>query len=138
MGPRVSGRNRDREDAGIPGWSWAVAAAGLALVLGSAGFMLYQQFTADTSPPEIAIATESIGPRGSSFLVEILITNRGGSAAAGLVVEGVLKEGSPLGETSSITLDYVPARSERRAGLFFTKDPQKFDLQLRAVGYRDP
>lgn len=138
MAPRVADRKRDPEDAGLPGWSWAVAAAGLALVLGSAGVMLYQQFTADRSPPEIAIESESIVSHGSSFLVEIRISNRGGSAAAGLTVEGVLKDGSPMGETSTTTLDYVPANSERRAGLFFTKDPRKFELQLRALGYRDP
>jgi uncharacterized protein (TIGR02588 family) len=58
--------------------------------------------------------------------------------AAGLMVEGVLKEGTATVETSAITMDYVPSGSQRRAGLIFSRDPRKFELQIRAKGYEQP
>jgi len=37
-----------------------------------------------------------------------------------------------------MTLAYAPAHSIRRGGLFFTKNPQQFDLQIRVPGYEEP
>jgi uncharacterized protein (TIGR02588 family) len=37
-----------------------------------------------------------------------------------------------------VTIDYVPSRSSRKAGLFFMRDPREFDLSLRALGYQSP
>ena len=41
-------------------------------------------------------------------------------------------------ETSDTTLDYLPGRSEREGGLFFSRDPRGFDLRLRPKGYMKP
>jgi uncharacterized protein (TIGR02588 family) len=41
-------------------------------------------------------------------------------------------------ETSQATIDYLPQRSERRGGLFFTRNPEGLDLNLRAEGYSEP
>jgi len=122
----------------IPSWSWVAAAVGLALVAGSAGFMLFRALAGDPSPPDLVIETEAVVPNGSSYLVPIRVANRGGSAAAGLTVEGVLMEGTVTVETSAITMDYVPSSSQRKARLFFSRDPRKFDLQVRAKGYEQP
>jgi uncharacterized protein (TIGR02588 family) len=32
----------------------------------------------------------------------------------------------------------VPAHSYRKGGLFFSQDPRKYPLQLRAKGYTEP
>jgi uncharacterized protein (TIGR02588 family) len=37
-----------------------------------------------------------------------------------------------------MTLDYSPPGSEKQAGLFFTRDPRQFQLQVRALGYVEP
>jgi uncharacterized protein (TIGR02588 family) len=55
-----------------------------------------------------------------------------------LLVEGVLKDGAEIIETSEVTIDYVPAGSQRQAGLFFIRDPQQYELQLSAKGYEQP
>jgi hypothetical protein len=47
-------------------WSWLVAAVGLVLVVGSAGFMLYQAFAGDSSPPELVIETDAVVPRAGA------------------------------------------------------------------------
>ena len=47
-------------------------------------------------------------------------------------------EGEEEVEISETTIDYVPAGSQREAGLFFIRNPQEFDLQLRAKSYVEP
>jgi uncharacterized protein (TIGR02588 family) len=134
----MAGRILRAAVASTPVWSWAAAALGLLLVAGSAGFMLYAEFVRDDSPPLVAIAVEAIAPSGDGYVAKINVINRGSSVAAGLVVEGVLSDDSSTVETSTITIDYVPSGSQREAGLYFTRDPRKFHLQVWPKGYVDP
>lgn len=134
----MADRDHGGKNSDIPGWSWIFAAAGLVLAVGSAGFMLYQAFAGDSSPPQLVIETDPVVPSGRGHLVQIRVTNRGGSVAAGLVVEAILREGTATVETSTITMGFVPSGSQRRAGFFFSRDPRKFDLQILAKGYVQP
>ena len=122
----------------IPSWSWVTAAIGLVLAASSIGFMLYQAFVVDEFAPEIAIVAEEIVPNGNGYLVKLRVTNHGGMVVAGLVVEGTLKDGGEILETSEVTIDYLPAGSHRKAGLFFTKDPRELGIELRAKSYQEP
>ena len=134
----MADQSRGEKPGDIPGWSWIFAAVGLALVVGTAGFMLYRALAGDSSPPELVLETEAVSSSGHGYLVQIRVTNRGGSVAAGLMVEGTLREGNATVETSTITISYVPSGSQRKAGLFFSRDPRKFSLQVRAKGYEQP
>ena len=122
----------------IPIWSWVLASLGLALVAGSAGFLLYEAFAGDTSPPDLVIEAGDAVPGDGGYLVPIRVINRGGLAAAGVEVEGVLQSGNVTEETSSTTIDYVPAGSEREAGLLFRKDPREFKIEVQAKGFLYP
>lgn len=122
----------------IPFWEWVVACIGLVLVLGSIGFMLYQAIAGDPSPPQVTVQTEAIRALGHGYLVQIRAINQGGAAAANVNIEGVLTNHSGRVEVSETILDYIPARSYRQGGLFFTHDPQQFHMQLRAMGYAEP
>ena len=53
-------------------------------------------------------------------------------------MEGELREGTESVETSNTTIEYVPAHSERKGGLFFTSDPRQYVLRLQAKGYEKP
>ncbi len=132
---REGGRGSGSE---IPVWEWIVAALGAVLVIGSIGFMLYNSLSGEESPPDIVIHADSIHPVQSGYLVQIRATNRGGLTAAGVTVEGTLRNGTERIETSETVLDFVPAESERRGGLFFTEDPRGYRLELRAKGYEQP
>ncbi len=133
-----------RDDSGegrsehIPLWEWVTAAIGAVLVIGAIGFMLYQAVAGDDSPPDITIRVDTILPVQNGYLVKIRTTNRGGSTAAGVTVEGELHGDTGTIETSGTTVDYVPPRSERSGGLFFTQDPHRYRLELRAKGYQQP
>jgi uncharacterized protein (TIGR02588 family) len=121
-----------------PLWMWGIALLGLALVLGSIVFMLYEAAAGDSSPPDVAVRVDSILPTRNGFLVGIRVVNEGGSTAEGLTVEGELRRGAESVETSNTTIEYVPSHSEREGGLFFTSDPRQYELRLRAKGYEKP
>ncbi len=121
-----------------PVWEWIIAAAGLILVVGSIGLTLYRAITEETTPPILEFSIDSIEPTANGYLVKFQVKNTGNQTAAALTVEGELKNGADSAETSTSTLAYAPANSVRRGGLFFTKNPQQFDLQIRATGYEEP
>ena len=129
---------RTEKKGDIPAWEWVVGGIGFVFVVASIGFMLYQAFVVDEVAPEIVFETEDIVRSGSSYLVKVQVTNHGELVVSGLVIEGILLEGEEEVESSETTIDYVPAGSQRKAGLFFTRDPQDFDLQLRAKSYVEP
>lgn len=121
-----------------PALEWVVAIIGVLLVAGALGFLLYQAVKGDSSPPSVSVEVLSVTKIQSGYLVKIRATNQGGSTAAGLKVKGALRQGGRDVETSHITLDYLPAHSTGEGGLFFTQDPQRFELLLRAEGYQQP
>jgi uncharacterized protein (TIGR02588 family) len=124
------------EDA--PLWMWGIAFIGLALVLGSIVFMLYEAAAGDSSPPDVTVRVDSILATRNGFLVTFQAVNEGGSTAEGLTVEGELRSGAESLEMSNTTIEFVPSHSEREGGLFFTLDPRRYELQLRAQGYEKP
>jgi len=117
---------------------WGIGLLGLALVLGSIAFALYEAAAGDSSPPDVTVRVDSILPTRNGYLVEFRAVNEGGSTAEGLTIEGELKNGAESVETSDTTIEYVPSHSERGGGLFFTSDPRRYELRLRAKGYEKP
>lgn len=135
---RPSSDEGDKEQDKIPLLEWLTAAFGLALVLFCVAFLLYQAFSGKAEPPDVTFEVERVYDTRGGFLVEIHIFNRGATTAAGLQVEGSLREDDEVVETSELTLGYLPPHSEREAGLFFTRDPRGLELSLRAKGYQEP
>ena len=121
-----------------PLWMWGIAAFGLLLVVSSIGFMLYEAAAGDSSHANITVHVDSILPTSNGYLVKFRAVNSGGSTVEGLTIEGVLRNGSEVLETSDTVLEWVPAHSEREGGLFFASDPRQYQLQLRAKGYENP
>lgn len=121
-----------------PWWMWCIALLGLALVTGSIVFMIYEAAAGDSSPPDITVHADATLQIRNGYLVRFRAVNEGGSTAEGVTVEGVLRNGTEVMETSNTVLEYVPAHSEREGGLFFTSDPRQHQLQLRAKGYENP
>lgn len=117
---------------------WLLAIVGLILVVSSVGFLLYQAATGDETPPDVTVEVEVVTPAGHGYLVQFRAVNQGETTAKGLIIEGQLAEAGQEVEKSETTLDYIPARSEREGGLFFTENPDQFEIQLRALGYEQP
>jgi len=136
----MAGKNKNDHEKldEAPPWMWSIGLLGLVCVLGSIGFMLFEAITGDSTPPDVSIEIQSMLPVQNGFLVEFRAINEGGRAAEGLNVEGELRDGTEIVETSDTTIEYLPSNSERQGGLFFSQDPRQYDLQLSARGYEVP
>lgn len=123
-----------------PFFEWIMAAIGLILVGGSIGFTLYRALTEKSIPPRLSVSVNSITAVGETggYLVTFRLENEGEITAADVIVEGEIKDAGKSLETGSVTFDYSPPHSERRGGLFFTKNPQQYNLEIRAKGYNEP
>jgi uncharacterized protein (TIGR02588 family) len=130
---RQDGRGRHK----VPPLEWATALLGLILAAGSIGLILYDAFDQDT-PPKLHTHIERWLQIDSRYLVEIVVTNTGGSTAARVKVEGTLRKGERTVETASTTFDYVPAHSQTRGGMLFTYDPGAHDMTLEPKAYTEP
>ncbi|HSK74294.1 MAG TPA: TIGR02588 family protein [Pyrinomonadaceae bacterium] len=137
MGNSSSNENRNKNKQPSV-WEWIVAFIGLILVVGAIGFMLYKAVWVKDSSPDVEVQIESVEQVNNGYLVKFRALNRGGTTAAGLIIEAELKRGAEKIETNQTTIDFLPSNSVRNGGFFFTNDPQQNDLQIRAVGYQQP
>ncbi len=126
------------EQAGPTMAQWAVGIGSTLLVLALLGFVLYLAVEGTSRPPVIQVRVERVLEAPGGYVVEVGVYNEGGSTAAALVIEGTLKQDTVTVERSSATISYVPADTEREAGLFFTRDPRRYELEVRPVGYDRP
>ena len=121
----------------IPRSEWIAAGIGVALVLASITVLIHSAATLRGSP-QLSVRAASTEPAGRQYLVTIEVGNQGGSTAADARIEAELRRGAEIVERSETTIDFVPPKSKRRAGLFFLNDPRAHELTLRASGYREP
>ena len=133
-----SASQKQQEKDAIPIWEWIVAVVGLVLVAGVIGFLIYEAFSGNRLPPDIKLSVGSVVQTRNGFLVTVTAINQGGITAEGVDIEGELKRGTETIERSQTTIDYLPPRSNKKAGLFFTRDPRQFELQVRPLGYEEP
>jgi uncharacterized protein (TIGR02588 family) len=127
-----------RRAGGIPLLEWIVASLGLALVVATLSFMGYRAYTRDGAAPFISIRVDAVEQMQDRFLVVIAAANVGQVTAADVKVEGRLERGTEVVEVSEMTYRYLPPDSERRGGLFFTRDPALYTLVIAAKGYEKP
>lgn len=130
---RKSQQERDRP----PLYEWVVAALGLFVVLCTLGLLTYEVIAGDTSVPDPLVRVTGVQEVRGGYLAQVEAFNRGGDTAAGLTIAGTLKQNGQDIETSEVTLDYLPGQSLREAGLFFSEDPRRYRLELRALGYQE-
>ena len=136
--PRPEGGEPTRPSVAASRWEWVAATLSTLLVLGVITTLVREATEGPSTPPDIRIEVERVARSGDLYLVEFQALNSGGTTAAGLEVEGELKAGERIVETSGVTIDYVPAESSRRAGLFFSEDPGRFTLEIQPKGYDRP
>lgn len=137
----MSGRERSGAEHvahEISRWEWISAALGALLVFGSIGFMLQDALSRPDTPPRIVISVDTVMEQPPRYLVRLGVRNTGYSTAAALEIEGELVGATGTVQISRTTIDYLPERGSRTAGIFFDHDPRLLTLRLRPVGYDQP
>ena len=132
------GPEKPEQNGGISLLEWIIAAIGLAILVGVIGFLLWHAMQDRGHPPSLVLAVEAVAAMQDGYVVEIIVTNEGDKTAAAVTILGQLMEGDTVVEEREMTLDYVPPKSARRGGLFFTHDPAAYTLTLAPVGYQQP
>lgn len=127
-----------QEAARIPWSEWAVAAVGSVLVLGVILYMAYLALTEHGAPPDISLAIERVHPASGGYLAEIVAVNSGGTTAADVTIEAVMKHRGRDIESRQLMFDFLPMHSERTAGIVFERDPGEFQVELRVLSHREP
>jgi uncharacterized protein (TIGR02588 family) len=117
---------------------WIVGAVSTLLVLALLGFVIYEAASVADSPPVVTVRVEGVRAIPGGYVVEVTAYNQGGSTAMALEIEGTLKQDTVTVETSTATVQYVPPETQREAGLYFTKDPRQYTLEVRPLGYDRP
>jgi uncharacterized protein (TIGR02588 family) len=133
----------DRQEGGRDSrgklWLEGIAATlGALLTLGTLAAILWDAWRDSGRPAFVVVEPRSITEAERGFVMQLRAENRGDHAAAQVLVQGELKRGEEVLETSETTFDHVPGHSYRDGGLFFTQDPRTFAVEVRALGYVDP
>ena len=121
-----------------PVLEWVAAGVGLVSLVLAIGMVASEALGPDGSAPAVVVERLSVVETDAGYLVRVRAANRGGSAAAQVVVEGRLDTGSGEPETAEATFDFIADHSSREGGLYFEADPRSGTLVLRATGYTAP
>jgi uncharacterized protein (TIGR02588 family) len=117
---------------------WVASGIGLVLTMFLILVIGWEGIRGSKSVPSISVNAVETVRTNDGFTVRIVVRNDGSETASDVVVEGELRRGDEIVETRETTFPYVPGKSEREGGLFFSGDPRKFDVILNALGYTAP
>ena len=85
---------------------WFMAGLGALIALALLGFIGWEAMSgANDGPAILAIRAERIAPSRGGFVTELSIRNLSDSTAAAVQIEGILKQGHIVLETSRATID---------------------------------
>lgn len=114
------------------------AGLGAILAAGTIAIMLWKGVTGTNGIPAVEARVTRVEAQGSAYLAEIEVFNSGDGAAASLEVEGTLERDGQAVETATTTFDYLPSRSRRQGGLYFSEDPGSGTLTVAPKSYTTP
>lgn len=117
---------------------WIVFAAGLAVVLGTVGLLVYDMARGESSPPELVVELGSPRRQAQGWAVPVTVRNEGGETAEGARVEVTLAVPGQPPERGEIDMAFVPADSRREGFVTFAGDPARGRLSGRVVGFERP
>ncbi|WP_411825446.1 hypothetical protein [Luteolibacter sp. AS25] len=117
----------------IPPAEWIAAGIGLTLLCVCIGFLFFKAFMLDGGVPKISFAVKQIVAQDGGSLVLGKVSNEGGETVTALHIRAT--SGS---EQQQVEIDYLPARSSREFGVFFTHIPEEGSVSFTASGYQEP
>ena len=103
------------------------------MVCACLGFLFYKAYFVEDGSPVLEFHVERILAQDKGVLVLAEATNKGGQSVTDLQIIG-----SSGGENSEVMIDFLPARSSRSFGMFFSKRSPTGGVDLKAVGFQDP
>lgn len=134
---RAKSKPAGRGDA--PLLEWIAAGIGLLLTLGVLGVIGREALNGESQQlPVISVTATEISLAAPGYVVAFEARNQTGGTAAAVDIEAILKDGEAIVETGKATLDYVPGHGKAKGGVFFTEDPRRHTIIIRALGFQVP
>ena len=115
---------------------WCVFGGGLALVLGTLGFLVYDGAKTGDGPARIEIELGEPSAHAQGFQVPVTVSNRGDLTAGDVQIEVTLE--GPTAERGEFRIAFLPRRSTREGVVTFHTDPRSGRLRARVLGYEKP
>jgi uncharacterized protein (TIGR02588 family) len=111
---------------------------GLALLVAAVCYLTYQGLTHPSKPGAVVVTVLDIHPVGDAHVVKFSVRNEGSENLSQLHLTARLSDGDKEIESAQAFIDYLPARSEQRGGVYLRHDPRRFTLRIDPAGYMEP
>jgi uncharacterized protein (TIGR02588 family) len=118
---------------------WVIFIIGLALVISSLGYLIYDAANANETPPQIEFKLGTPQLQSQHFIVPISVTNQGGQTAEDVQIEVVLENGGKEEERAELQIPFLPRSATQEGWVTFQTDPRNVErIKTRAIGYKKP
>jgi uncharacterized protein (TIGR02588 family) len=121
-----------------PRLEWLLGMLGLALLVAAVCYLTYQGLTHPSKPGAVVVTVLDIHPVGDAHVVKFSVRNEGSENLSQLHLTARLSDGDKEIESAQAFIDYLPARSEQRGGVYLRHDPRRFTLRIDPAGYMEP
>lgn len=121
-----------------PRLEWLLGMLGLALLVAAVCYLTYQGLTHPSKPGALMVTVLDIHPVGDAHVVKFSVRNEGSENLSQLHLTARLSDGDKEIESAQAFIDYLPARSEQRGGVYLRNDPRRFTLRIDPAGYMEP
>lgn len=121
-----------------PRLEWLLGMLGLALLIAGIGYLTHRGIDTPSKPGAVVTTVLDVRPVGSGHVVKFSVRNEGDENLTQLHLTARLFEGEKEIESAEAFVDYLPARSERRGGVYLRHDPSRFTLRIDPAGYMEP
>lgn len=121
-----------------PRLEWLLGIVGLALLVAAVGYLAYQGITNPAKPGALVITVLDVHSVGDTHVVKFSVRNDGNENLSHLHLTAHLSDGEKEIESAQAFIDYLPARSEQRGGVYLRQDPHRYTLRIDPAGYTEP
>jgi uncharacterized protein (TIGR02588 family) len=121
-----------------PRLEWLLGMVGLALLVAAVCYLTYQGLTHPSKPGALMVTVLDIHPVGDAHVVKFSVRNEGSENLSQLHLTARLSDGDKEIESAQAFIDYLPARSEQRGGVYLRNDPRRFTVRIDPAGYMEP
>jgi uncharacterized protein (TIGR02588 family) len=129
---------RRRTGQQIPPLEWVAGALGLLIVVGTLAFIGFEAYRGERGSPDLHAEVDTVSRGSGGYEVGVIVSNRGRTAASGVIVEGMSNDERGRDARVEVRIDYVPGLSEERATLVFPFQPDRASVQVRVVAFTMP
>lgn len=121
-----------------PRLEWLLGMLGLALLVASVGYLAYQGIANPAEPGAVVVTVLDVHSIGDAHIVKFRVRNEGNENLSQLHLIVRLSDGDREIESAPALIDYLPARSEHRGGVYLRNDPHRYTLRIDPAGYMEP